>query len=161
MFDNLRNDLQKLLDDGISREAAVVYVANEAETNKPKRRETIKEAVDIAVTRTVARAIQDHRRSICRRAEGIAEARAQGSKKLAEKVAGLMGYRLPSGVALSEATGPECEEAANFYLQNAEVHYRRASFLREVAHRVGTSVVGEVLQEADLQDSYEKSRKSS
>ena len=159
MFNELREDLQKLLDDGISKPAAVEFVADAAENNKSKRRQTIKEAVDIAVLHTVSKALTEHRRGICRRAESIQQARIDGSAKIRAKVAGLMSFRLPSGVSLAESTGTDCREAANLYMQTSKVHYHRASFLAEIASRVGDSVVADVMDEDALQTTYESARR--
>ena len=159
MFNELREALQKFLDDGISKPAAIEFVADAAEKDKSTRRKTIKEAVDIAVQHTVSGAIKDHRRNICRRAEAIQQARIDGSEKIRAKVAGLMGFRLPSGTPLGEATGTDCQEAANLYMQTSKVHYHRASFLANIANRVGDSVVSDVMDEDALQTTYEGARR--
>jgi len=159
MFNELRTELQELLDSGISREEAINYVAQAVEDQKTKRRATIQEAVDIAASHTASLAIRDHRRSICQRAETITRSRENGSAILKERVAGLMGFRLPNGAPLSDSTGDECMEASEHYMKSAQCHFHRAEFLRDIANRAGKKLVGKVLTESDLQDSYENARR--
>lgn len=161
MFTHLKIDLQNLLDDGISREDAIVLVITSVEKEKLKRKQTIKEAVEIAAGHTVSKAFSAHRATICKRAEKITRARKQNTETMRNKVAGLMKFRLPSGVAFEHATGSDCAEAAVFYMTNATVHYHRAMFLRKVADLAGKKRVSEVLQEADLQQAYESAERLS
>jgi len=155
MFDYLRIDLQTLLDEGISRSDATALVVQLVEAEEVKRKQVIEEAVNIAASCAVSQALTAHRRTIFRRAEKISRDRANGTDIIKEKLAGLMGFRLPSGTALKDATGVECAEAAKFYMSSSMVHYHRANFLQQIADRVGKNVVGNTLQETDLQQAYE------
>lgn len=155
MFDYLRSEVQRLLDEGITRDDAVSFVVKSVEETKNKRKMVIEEAVNVAASHTVSQAFTQHRRSICRRAEAIGKSRENGGEALKEKVAGLMNFRLPSGAPLASATGNDCIVAADSYMTSARVHYHRASFLRDIGARAGKSRVGDVLTEDDLQDAYE------
>lgn len=155
MFDYLRTEVQKLLDEGITRDDAIAFVIKSVDETKKKRRLVIEEAVNIAASHTVSQAFTQHRRSICRRAEAITKSRENGGETLKDRVAGLMMFRLPSGTPLSDATGNECIIAADFYSTSARVHYHRASFLRAVGVRAGEARVGDVFDEDGLQDAYE------
>jgi hypothetical protein len=155
MFSYLKIDLQQLLDEGISREAAIDLMVNKVESEKSKRKQTIEEAVNIAASYTVSQAFSQHRRTICHRADKICRDRGKGAAVLKEKIAGLMGFRLPCGTALADATGTDCAEAADFYSANAKVHQHRANFLRQIADRAGKKCVSKVLKESDLQQAYD------
>jgi hypothetical protein len=161
MFYELRKKLQDRIDDGISRDDAIKHVINLVLKNKSETEAVVEEAINIAASDTVSRAISDHRRAICLRAESISKARETGSENLKKKVAGLMKLRLPSGLVLSEATGPECMEAYTFYMKSASVQYHRGQFLRDVANIAGDACVKDVLDEDRLQKLYEDARRIS
>ena len=159
MFAELKKEIQDRIDIGISRDDAVRHVIDTVINTKPINKKVVEEAVHIAAQHTVSQAFTEHRRSICDRADRIGRLREEGTKNLKEKVAGLMEFRLPNGLTLSEATGSECTDAANYYMHSSRTQYHRASFLYGVASAVGDSYVKDVLKEEDLQNSYEKARR--
>lgn len=155
MFAELRNQLQDALDDGVPFDDAIESIVSLVLSDEEKITPVVREAVKVASRYTTRAAVSDQRRLIWSRANKLQRNRADSKKRITKAVAGLMKFRLPGGKTISEATGTECAEAAEFYMSIAKTEYHRAKWLEKVASAAGGRKVGKALSETKLQKLYE------
>lgn len=160
MFKDITKALQASLDAGTPFDDALAEVERAVTASRESSYAVIREAVSIAARYVCRRAATDQRIRIFRAAAVISEMRATGTAALHEKAARLLEFRLPGGKPIAECTGIECSEASDFYRALSRTNAIRAAWLKRVAARAGSNVVGKILTESDLQSIYNEMERS-
>jgi len=160
MFKDIKRLLQASIDAGTPFDDALADVERMVIESSKSTQLVIREAVSIASRYVCRRTASDQRGRIFRAAAILSSARAAGTAALHDKAARLLEFRLPGGKPIAECTGIECSEASDFYLALSRTNAIRAAWLKRVAARAGSHVVGKILTESDLQSIYNEMEQS-